>query len=61
MRLGRTEELLRRDEQVRDGLFNLGELLLGLDSRHVSTCGWVWAPSTAGLRTFLGARRDDDP
>ena len=28
--MGRTEELLRRDEQVRDRLFDLRELLLGL-------------------------------
>lgn len=28
--MGRTEELLRRDEQVCDRLFDLRELLLGL-------------------------------
>jgi hypothetical protein len=41
MRGGRTKELLCGDEQVCDGLFYLGQLLLGLHFAMVSGgCSW---------------------
>lgn len=60
---GLTEQLFGRDQQVSDRLFDLRQLLLGLNFARGSAwrgmSGHRVVAARLGILTFLGVRRDD--